>query len=594
MFNGYNQPMFESDPARESALKKPSQVASWHYNQNFYHNQEHPPVSPSSGWNIKSNFTGMSGKCGCAQCLQKPYYQKNPEPMTSGQERMLLGNGSAGGSSGGGGGSDYAMEGYQRAEAYHRAGAPMPKGYPACSFPETAQNVNARVPVVKPHPNADFSYERNPEQYMRFFQGPPYGHKLPEPRPKFWDSANGPFYPTQQYQYPPSSCRYPPFNNPYYYQGSSQPQSFQHQNPQPPHNGPQPYYGMAPNPMRPLESRPQLPAHFAKQDNNANKISPLRLMRKKKLAEPAGQLSPPRSTESQSDSAPPLDVRRFLATWADEDEESSPVPQMVVLDCQELNEEQAALLRMYEETAIHTVEDGSADPPESKFDNHLSEEEKKLATVSMIEGIVKTETANETIVISNEPPDNSTTLISPLPAYSADSYDATPIKAELPTSEYRKNKFLDYNAQKLSTVVPSRTPTPPPESVSPFTQSLPPKKHRKKNKKKTIKFSIKQLHDLKISLKVMNDNDVVPKETEAQSELDPDSRDSLMTELEDESDELDLRSKRARKIKRKRALEGVYSVSSEDQYNDIAAEGFKVGRLNFSLFFLDNILKISG
>lgn len=527
---------------------------------------------------------------------------------------------SSAGAGGGGGGSEYTMEGYPRSDGYLRAGL-QPKAFPSCSYPTpTNESYTPRLPIMKQPTNTEFSnLNRNSGQYMRMFESPGYGRKPPEPRPKYWEGVNSAFYPSQQYQYPPSSCRYPPFNPPYYYhQGSSAAPTYQHPQQQ---NGMQQYYGIVPNPMRPMDVRQQPTPTYLKPDLNSSKISPLRLLRKKKVVE--AMPSPPRSSQP-SDNTPTLDVRRFLATWDDEDEDCSPVPQMVVLDCQDINPDQAELLRLYEESAIRIVQEPPVEPaPEfrSEIPQPKPVEEEKVKEPEIVETAVGTiapptppvpPLENETSVITNlkdtlppnlesivtcsekEPPTESNSSTAPSPASVANSPDSLPVLADLPTSEYRKNKFLDYDQQSFpqlpvrpsipeTLVVPSRPESAP--VISELSNQLQTKKSsRKRGRKPTIKFSIQKSHDLKISLRVMNENknDNVDREASPEMVAQPDeadSRDLITLRLEGGSDNLemgDLRAKRARKFKRRKVLEQTYSVSSEEHLSDATADGFQV------------------
>ena len=98
--------------------------------------------------------------------------------------------------------------------------------------------------------------------------------------------------------------------------------------------------------------------------NTGNKISPLRLLRKKKLnaekSEVVNISSPVPSTNSEA--PPSLDVRKFWSTWADGEEENVNSTQMVVLDCQNIDPEQAQLLQLY---------DGHSVPPLNLENGHL-------------------------------------------------------------------------------------------------------------------------------------------------------------------------------------------------------------------------------
>lgn len=95
--------------------------------------------------------------------------------------------------------------------------------------------------------------------------------------------------------------------------------------------------------------------------NGTSKISPLRLLRKKKFNHQKKENMVESTIPDVRNEAPPLDVRRFWATWADEEEENVPQTQMVVLDCHNIDPEQAELLNLYNSEPIRTVhlEEGS-------------------------------------------------------------------------------------------------------------------------------------------------------------------------------------------------------------------------------------------
>lgn len=83
--------------------------------------------------------------------------------------------------------------------------------------------------------------------------------------------------------------------------------------------------------------------------NGNTKISPLRLLRKKKFVNQQSEIiSKSPVPTNNSEVTPTLDVRKFWSTWADEEEDNTPPTQMVVLDCQNIDPEQAKLLHLYE------------------------------------------------------------------------------------------------------------------------------------------------------------------------------------------------------------------------------------------------------
>ncbi|KAK6642463.1 hypothetical protein RUM43_003965 [Polyplax serrata] len=80
------------------------------------------------------------------------------------------------------------------------------------------------------------------------------------------------------------------------------------------------------------------------------KISPLRLLRKKKLnRSKVDTICKSPVPAENCETAPTLDVRKFWSTWADEEEENSTPTQMVVLDCQNIDTEQMKLLQLYDQ-----------------------------------------------------------------------------------------------------------------------------------------------------------------------------------------------------------------------------------------------------
>lgn len=124
--------------------------------------------------------------------------------------------------------------------------------------------------------------------------------------------------------------------------------------------------------------------------SGTSKISPLRLLRKKKFLNKKDDIivkSPVSS--STSETSPGLDVRKFWSTWAEEEEENVSTTPVVIIDCQNIDPEEAKLLNLYGNDSFRTLQfenstlsikrsEGSEAPLPSVYENIFDENKEKV------------------------------------------------------------------------------------------------------------------------------------------------------------------------------------------------------------------------